>query len=167
MPDLTPNHPAADPADPHHDPRPWQDCTSEDIRKGDLMEARHGDLLRVGVAHYQDTLGRWLTVDGWLLTDGDLRPLRRIPAPTPPAEEVELPGEPCVLTYVRLREALAAGVALWTGREVSVAGFDGRADIHSTSDLTAFTLPDGTRARRDGNHEDGTPRFVKVREEGK
>ena len=31
----------------------------------------------------------------------------------------------------------------------------------------AFTLPDGTRARRDGEHEDGTPRFVKVGEEEK
>lgn len=24
--------------DPHHDPRPWQDCTREDIRAGDLKE---------------------------------------------------------------------------------------------------------------------------------
>lgn len=30
--------------------------------------------------------------------------------------------------------------------------------------FTAFTFPDGTRARRDGDHEDGRPRFVKVRE---
>ena len=83
---------------------------------------------------------------------------RRIPAPTPPAEEVELPGVPCALTDVRLREALAAGVALWTGREVVVSGFNGCASAHPAQDLAAFTLPDGTRARRDGE------RFVKARE---
>lgn len=33
--------------------------------------------------------------------------------------------------------------------------------------LTAATLPDGTRVRRDGNYEDGTPRFVKVQKEEK
>ena len=30
--------------------------------------------------------------------------------------------------------------------------------------IAAATLPDGTRARRDGEHEDGEPRFVKVQE---
>lgn len=152
----------ATPADPHHDPRPWQDCTRKDIREGDLMEAQVSDLLRGGVAHHQDAAGDWWTEGGYRLTGGARRPLRRIPAPTPPAEEVDLPGVPCVLTDVQLREALAAGVALWTGLEVVVAGFDGRAVTHPAQDLTAFTLPDGTRARRDGDHADGTPRFVKV-----
>ncbi|MDO4240861.1 hypothetical protein [Micrococcus sp.] len=78
-----------------------------------------------------------------------------------PAEEVELPGEPCVLTDVRLREALATGLALWTGLEVVAVGFDGCALVYPTWDITAFTLPDGTRARRDGDHADGGPRFVK------
>ena len=85
------------------------------------------------------------------------------PALTPPAVEVEMPGEPCVLTDVRLREALVAGVALWTGLEVVVAGFNGRAVVHPISDIAAFTLPYGTRVRRDGDRADGAPRFVKVR----
>ena len=80
--------------------------------------------------------------------------------PTPPAKEVELPDEPCVLTDVQIRETLAAGVTLWTGLEVVVAGSPGRAVVMRIRDLTAFTLPDGTRARRDGEHEDGRPRFV-------
>ena len=83
------------------------------------------------------------------------------PAPTDPAEEVELPGVPCALTDVQIREALAAGVALWTGLEVVVVGFNGRAVVMRVRELVTFTLPDGTRGRRDGNHEDGTPRFVK------
>ncbi|MCV7565088.1 hypothetical protein M3E78_005695 [Micrococcus luteus] len=83
----------------------------------------------------------------------------------PHAEEVELPTEPCVLTDVRLREALVAGVALWTGLEVVAAGFNGLAAVHPVSDLTAFTLPDGIRARRDGDHPDGEPRFFKTQEE--
>ena len=33
---------------------------------------------------------------------------------------------------------------------------------HLARDLRSATLPDGTRARRDGWHEDNTPRFVKV-----
>ena len=39
-----------------------------------------------------------------------------------------------------------------------VSGFNGCASAHPAQDLAAFTLPDGTRARRDGE------RFVKVRE---
>lgn len=81
---------------------------------------------------------------------------RRIPAPTPPAEEVELPSEPCVLTDVQLRD----GVALWTDLVAVATGFNRRAVTIPNNDLAAFTLPDGTRARRDGEHEDGTPRFV-------
>ena len=38
----------------------------------------------------------------------------------------------------------------------------GRFRVRRPYELTAFTLPDGTRARCDGEHEDGTPRFVKV-----
>ena len=81
----------------------------------------------------------------------------------PAVEEVDLPSEPCVLTDVQLRD----GVALWTDLVAVATGFNRRAVTIPNNDLAAFTLPDGTRARRDGEHEDGTPRFVKVGEEEK
>ena len=54
----------ATPADPHHDPRPWQDCTRADIREGDLLASRDGDRLFVGVAHRQEKYGDWCTKGG-------------------------------------------------------------------------------------------------------
>ena len=72
----------ATPADPHHDPRPWQDCTRADIREGDLVERPCLGVVRVGVAHHQDEDGDWRARNGWVLTCGDRWPLRRIPART-------------------------------------------------------------------------------------
>lgn len=68
--------------DPHHDPRPWQDCTPMDIRKGDLVASLDYDRLRIGVACQKDEEGNWRTKNGWLVTWGDRWPVRRIPAPT-------------------------------------------------------------------------------------
>lgn len=153
-------------ADPHHDPRSWQDCTREDIREGDLVEARDDDLLYVGIAHHQDADGDWWTEDGYMLARGDRWPFRRIPAPTPPAEEVALPTEhPAHITDVEHTGGIVcAYMALDNAGDWCGVSTQGLFCDWSPHELAAFTLPDGTRARRDGKREDGTPRFVKAQE---
>lgn len=246
--------------DPHHDPRPWQDCTREDIRQGDLVEALiRGLTTRIGVAHRQDENGDWYKKDGCPLTCGRRWPLRRVPAltteketpmpenptpaepmartllgvpeghgaphhdadqikaedivlqldedgtlrggrahyqnedgdwftedgvsitwaarraprpdaltvwpaPTPPDEEVEMPTEhPAHLTDVEVTDGgTFAHMALdedgdWCGVDLS-----GRFRYGTPRWIAAFTLPDGTRVRRDGDHANGEPRFVKT-----
>ena len=152
--------------DPRHDPRPWQDCTREDICAGDLVEARRGDSLIVGVAHDQNGHGDWWAEDGWHLTWGDRWPLRRIPAPVPPAEVVELPTEhPAHLLDVKGVDGdVCDHMALdrfgrWRGVDQCGVLRDWTSHF-----ITACTLPDGTRARRDGDRADGKPRFIKVQE---
>ena len=150
-------------ADPHHDPRPWQDCARKDICAGDLVETQCGDLLYVGVAHHQDSDGDWLTERGHLLTNGYRWPLRRIPAPTPPAEEVELPTEfGAVITDVEvdLGETVRLDCMVWTGRRWTYHYYSAAPEF-----VLTCTLPDGTRARRDGERADGTPRFIKDQEQ--
>lgn len=143
--------------DPFHDPRPWQDCTREDICAGDLVEARRGYMLYTGVAHRRDMRGNWYTKLDYPLSYDDEWTLRRIPAPTPPAEVVELPTEfGAVITNVEDNN----------GQTYDRMLFDGTCYCHkgmarALEDVWAFTLPDGTRARRDGDSADGTPRFVK------
>mgnify|MGYP007131911221 CR=1 FL=1 len=150
------------------DPRPWEPLAPGDpLHAGDEVWRWWCGVSTRGIFDVQHPDSQVYTAERGHLGHraiGTWCVRRRIPAPTPPAEEVELPGVPCALTDVRLREALAAGVALWTGREVVVSGFNGCASAHPAQDLAAFTLPDGTRARRDGEHEDGTPRFVKAGE---
>ncbi len=83
---------------------------------------------------------------------------------TPPAEEVDLGafefGDK--VTNALIPE-IAAGhqTLLYLGSETWARH---GARVCQTTHIAAFTLPDGTRARRDGEHADGTPRFVKVRE---
>lgn len=148
------------------DVRPWEPLDGPP-RVGDEVRQERVGFTITGVVVRVDGDGYPWAADGIFI--GDINEgtwyVRRIPAPTPPAEEVELPTEPCVLTDVRLREALVVGVALWTGLEVAAAGFNGLAAVHPVSDLTAFTLPDGIRARRDGERAGGEPRFVKTQEE--
>ena len=102
------------PADPRHDPRPWQDCTRADIREGDLVERRTKDLVIVGRAHHQDGGGDWWTKDDLLLTCGDLWPLRRIPAHTTekgtPMTETAAPAavEPLARTLLGVPEGYGA-----------------------------------------------------------
>lgn len=144
-----------------------ENATLDDVRPGDHLDwewtrVRNGVTItsqRVGIAYHRDSDGDWWAVEGGWLTQGEGKDIT-LTIRRPAVEEVELPTEPCVLTDVRLREALVAGAALWTGLEVVVAGFAGRAVVMRVRDLVAFTLPDGIRARRDGEHEDGTPRFV-------
>ena len=54
--------------------------------------------------------------------------------------------------------------AVHLGEGVWAAEVTPGADVytHLARDLRSATLPDGTRARRDGEREDGEPRFVKV-----
>lgn len=258
-------HEDTTPADPHHDPRPWEECTRKDIRKGDLVESRFVDILRIGVADRQDEHGDWCTEGGYLLTNGSRWTLRRIPATTeketimtettpaapseplartllgvpaghgaphhdgdrirpddfvlqvdesgfiragrahyqdedgrwytqnglcitwpveradrpdaitvwptttPPAVEVELPTEhPAHITDVEsVGGDVCAYMALDNAGDWCGVSTEGRFRYWSPQDLTAFTLPDGTRVRRDGERADGTPRFVKVWEEEK
>ena len=85
---------------------------------------------------------------------------------TETAEEVELPGEhPAHLLDVEITgRAKCVHMELdrygyWIG--VDQEGYPRQWPLRW---IAAFTLPDGTRARRDGWHEDNTPRFVKVQE---
>ena len=85
---------------------------------------------------------------------------------TETAEEVELPGErPAHLLDVEITgRAKCVHMELdrygyWIG--VDQEGYPRQWPLRW---IAAFTLPDGTRARRDGEHEDGEPRFVKVQE---
>lgn len=152
--------------DPRYDTRPWQDCTRKDIREGDLVERSLLDLLMTGVAHHQDSDGDWRTEDDFLLTAGDRWPLRRISDRTPPAIEVELPSEhPAHITDVEDVDGdVCAYMALDNDGDWCGVSEQGRFRDWRPHDLAAFTLPDGTRARRDGKYADGTPRFVKVQE---
>ena len=89
-------------------------------------------------------------------------------APTPPAEVVELPTRrPAHLTDVEaggVDGVACAYMALDLDGDWIGVGEDGMLRVWRPRRIAAFTLPDGTRARRDGNHEDGTHRFVKVGE---
>ena len=85
---------------------------------------------------------------------------------TETAEEVELPSEhPAHLTDVEdLGGDVCAYMALDNVGDWCGVSTHGRFCDWRPHNLAAFTLPDGTRARRDGWHEDNTPRFVKAGE---
>lgn len=153
--------------EPHHD--------GDKIRPGDfVVEMDEGGFTRIGVAHRRDEAGDWEAENGYLITWATRRAdrpdaLTIWPAPTPPAEEVELPSEhPAHITDVETDGGhVSAYMALdvdgdWCGVSTTGLFLDRR-----PQDLAAFTLPDGTRVRRDGEHEDGTPRFIQAQEEEK
>lgn len=103
---------------------------------------------------------------GYLAAAVALKPLDPLADLTPPAEVVDLPSErPAHLTDV---EDVGGDVCAYMAldRDGDWVGVDqgGYFRVCRPTMLDAFTLPDGTRARRDGNCEDGRPRFVKVRE---
>lgn len=149
---------------PHHD--------GDQIRAGDYVTQVDDDgRIRGGIAHRQDADDDWRAKGGWVITYTAIRAdrpdaLTVWPAPTPPAEEVDLPSEhPAHITDVETDDGHGcAYMALdnsgdWCGVSTTGLFLDRR-----PHDLAAFTLPDGTRARRDGKHEDGTPRFIQAQE---
>lgn len=149
---------------PHHD--------AGRIKPGDfVMQVDWDGYTRAGIAHHQDGDGDWCTENSvsitWAASRAD-RPdaLTVWPAPTPPAEEVELSDEfgavilnPRwgVRSYTR---AVHLGEGVWAAEITPGA----QVYTHLVRDLRSATLPDGTRARRDGEHANGEPRFVKVQE---
>lgn len=149
---------------PHHD--------AKEIKPGDyVMQLDQDGLIRGGRAHHQDRGGDWHAKGGrivaWAAFRAD-RPdaLTVWPAPTPPAVEVEMPAmHPAHLPDVKGVDGdVCAHMALdrfgrWRG--VDQVGVPRDWPPHF---IAAFTLPDGTRARRDGEHENGEPRFVKTQE---
>nr|DAT11702.1 MAG TPA: hypothetical protein [Caudoviricetes sp.] len=147
---------------PAEDARPWEPLGESDlVRVGDEVKWDYYGLTMTATVARVDKAGSLYTAMGLHIGVRSVGTwyVRR-PA-TPPAKEIELPGASCALTDVQFRGALAADLALWTGLEVVVVGFNGRAVVMRVRELVTFTLPDGTRGRRDGDHEDGTPRFVK------
>lgn len=123
-------HPLTDEIiNPHHDPGPWQACTRDDIREGDLVEAPYRDHVQVGVAHHQAESGDWMTKYGCPLTNGDRWPLRRIPAHTTEKEttmpENTTPAEPVNSQAVAPgpRERITNEIAEWLEIETREGGY--------------------------------------------
>ena len=149
---------------PHHD--------VTRVKPDDYVAQMDDDgFIRAARAHHQDKDGDWRTEDDWLVTWADRcadRPdaVTVWPAPTPPAEEVEIPTEhPAHLRDVegwdgeRFAYMALDGGGHWCGVDQ-----DGVARVWPLRWIAAATLPDGTRARRDGTRADGEPRFVKTQE---
>jgi hypothetical protein len=147
---------------PHHD--------ADQIRPDDfVMQVDTDGYVRAGRAHERDWDGDWLDENGRRIASSAGRAdrpdaLAIWPAPAPPAEEVELPtAHPAHLTDVEdVGGNVCAYMALDNAGDWCGVSTEGRFHDWSPQDLVAFTLPDGTRARRDGERKDGTPRFVKV-----
>ena len=100
-----------------------------------------------------------------LEAQGRLNLTRQAPTP-PPAEEVELPTEFGDVILNPRWGARSYARAVHLGEGVWAAEVTPGADVytHLARDLCGATLLDGTRARRDGKHEDGTPRFIQAQE---
>ena len=148
---------------------PWEPLSGGPVRVGDEVRRDANGITRIAVVAFVDAAGDPWTAEGVLigrLNIGTWYVRRTVPAPTPPAEEVELPGEhPAHLLDVEITgRAKCVHMELdrygyWIG--VDQEGYPRQWPLRW---IAAFTLPDGTRARRDGEHEDGEPRFVKVQE---
>lgn len=147
---------------PHHD---VGRIKPDDI----VLQIDEDGTIRGGRAHRQDEKGDWQTEARGYITWGAWRADRPDaitvwPAPTPPAEGVELPSEhPAHITDVEIDGGhVCAYMALDNSGDWCGVSTQGRLWACGPHELAAFTLPDGTRARRDGDHPDRKPRFVKA-----
>lgn len=149
---------------PHHD--------ADQIKAEDyVMQVDRDGFIRAGKAHCQAADGDWHDENGGIVTWATKRAYRPDaltiwPAPTPPAEEVDLPTEFGDVILNPRWGARSYARAVHLGEGVWAAEVTPGADVytHLAHDLAAFTLSDGTRVRRDGKHEDGTPRFIQAQE---
>ena len=164
------NHPGAAGPFAADAARPWAPLNEGDpLHVGDEVRQDWYGVTRGGIVGRVDGNG-----DPWTAEGGYIGPIlggtwyvrRRIPAPTPPAVEVELPTEFGAVILNPRWGVRSYTRAVHLGEGVWAAEVTPGADVytHLARDLRSATLPDGTRARRAGDHEDGTPRFVKVRE---
>ena len=154
---------------PHHD--------ADRIKAEDfVLQVDRDGHIRAGKVHYRDASDDWHTENDDIVTWAECRADRPDavtvwPALTPPAVEVEIPGEDgAILLGVEALDPATDDVH----RSNKTVYLDGRwfgIDSHTGEEIriwptwiTAFTLPDGTRARRDGEHANGEPRFAKEEE---
>lgn len=151
---------------PFHDPREWQgplnpDTPDEEIRAGDLVMARRGSSIRVGVAAELDKAGRWVDSTGLvLIPKGGFRDRWEawsIPSPGPEPLPTETPA---LITNAMDGEGDRAATlvlnadGLWYGTwETSETDDDGdQVYVIATAEpdaLLAFTDPDGVEWARD------------------
>lgn len=74
-----------------------------------------------------------------------------------------MPGDPRRLTDVVLSGGEKIAEATWTGAVLLYARYPLATNLMvAPADQIDWWTLDGTRARRDGDHPDGTPRFVKA-----
>lgn len=160
----------ATPADPRHDPRPWEPPGQDDpLNVGDEVKREE---FSGGVTTIRRGIVARVDKDGDPVAAGDefigyrfrgtWHVRRRIPAPTPPAVEVEMPGEPRLLTHVVLSGGEKIAEATWTGAVLLYARHPLATSlvVAPADQIEQWTL-DGTHARRAGVRADGEPQFVK------
>lgn len=141
-----------------NDPRPWRDCTTGDIDKGDLVQARMGDrIVAEGIAHHTSTDGMtWCDEGDYLLTFSSRdATYRRIPAPPAP-----------FFLNPRFGDQIKD---VYSGRHTDYFDamvFDGSQWCHQTEsvwhlDIDKFTHPDGTVYVRPEHKDHANNEFVK------
>lgn len=154
------------PGHPFHDPREWQGplnpaTPDEAIQAGDLVMARRGPSVRVGVAAEQNKTGRWVDSTGLVLIpkerSGDLWEAWVIQSPGPEPLPTEAPA---LITNAMDGEGDRAATlvlnadGLWYGTwETSETDDEGLpVYVIATAEpdaLLAFTDPDGVEWARD------------------
>ena len=148
--------------------RPWEPLNGRKPRVGDEVRQDYCGATTTAVAGRVDDDGSPWTAEGRFIGRARVGTWYVRRAATPPAVGVELPGEFGDVILNPRWGARSYARAVHLGEGVWAAEVTPGADVytHLAHDLAAFTLPDGTRTRRDGKHGDGRPWFVKVPDEG-